>query len=176
MLTISYLNILLLYWNIKNSCPKVVKNHASCVRHCTICSLTFRRVNEYERHLIGKRHLEQLKYTSTPESIFQQYQQDSLKWSENSTIEDIKSVWRDEELSTIGLRYRSTCLHPSSVVKEMQSYTRARIWRYLYDFFGHNSHEIATIIAAVDEEENGHLRIKELFESFESYKILGDIK
>ena len=32
--------------------------------------------------------------------------------------------------------------------------------------------EIATIMAAVDEDVDGHLRVKEVFESFESFKII----
>ena len=38
----------------------IKKNHVSHVRYCDVCSLSFRRTYEYEGHLKGKRHAEQL--------------------------------------------------------------------------------------------------------------------
>jgi hypothetical protein len=39
------------------------------------------------------------------------------------------------------------------------------VWRYCRDALGKGNYtEVATILAAVDSEEDGHLRVKELFE------------
>jgi hypothetical protein len=39
---------------------KIVKNHLSSVRYCDICDLKFKRIVEFEKHIAGKRHQQQV--------------------------------------------------------------------------------------------------------------------
>jgi hypothetical protein len=57
----------------------------------------------------------------------------------------------------------------------LKSYQRARIWRYIRDAMGLSYYsELANILAAADQDIEGHLRVKELFESLESFKVLAN--
>lgn len=156
-------------------CNAVVKNHASCIRNCDICGLQFRKLPEWERHIAGKRHSDQVARSSNPESIWQEFVDGAPHWSADCNVSNIAAVWRDEELSTLEFKYRSTCLHPTPVIGNLKSYTRARVWRYMRDVMGLSHYsELAAIMAAADKDEFGHVRVKELFESLESYKVLAN--
>ena len=73
----------------------------------------------------------------------------------------------------MGLKYRMNSLHPSPVIKNLSPYQRSRIWRYIRDAMGFSFYaEVANIIANVDCNVDGHMRVKEIFESFEVYKVL----
>jgi hypothetical protein len=51
------------------------------------------------------------------------------------------------------------------MMHHLSGHQRARVWRYCRDALGKGNYtEVATILAAVDSEEDGHLRVKELFE------------
>lgn len=42
------------------SSVKIVKNHVSSIRYCDICDLKFKRIVEFEKHIAGKRHQQQV--------------------------------------------------------------------------------------------------------------------
>ena len=80
-------------------------------------------------------------------------------------MSSVSAKWKDEELLTLGLEMRATCLHPHPAVGSLNSYQRARLWRYIRDATGLSYYsELATILAAADNDIEGHLRVKELFE------------
>ena len=87
----------------------------------------------------------------------------------------MEKIWNENELSTLGLKYRMNSLHPSPVIKNLSPYQRARVWRYIRDAMGFSFYtEVANVIANVDCNVDGHLRVKEIFESFEVYKVLAN--
>ena len=152
-----------------------IKNHVSSVRNCDICGIQFRKIPEWERHIAGKRHADTVARFASPENVWEEFVAGAPLWTAGCNVTDVAAVWKDEELSTLEFKYRSTCLHPSPVIGNLKSYTRARVWRYMRDVMGLSHYpELAAIMAAADEDEYGHVRVKELFESLESYKVLAN--
>jgi hypothetical protein len=147
------------------------QQYAKVVRTCEACGLNFRKVLEYEKHVAGRRHREQLAKTPSLEQLWQEFNTGAPNWAIDCTVDDILQIWSDSELSSLGLKYRSTCLHPSPVLSDLSPKQRARVWRYLRDVMGLSYFsEIAAVMAAVDADPAGHLRVKEVFESFETYR------
>lgn len=154
---------------------KPVKNHQSQHRFCDVCGLHFHKILEYEKHLAGKRHQDMLTRTTPLDQLWEEFVTGASEWSQCCNVSMIAPLWKDSELSELGLKYRENTLHPSPVVGKLQPYQRARIWRYIRDALGVNYYnELAAVFAAVDakNETDGHLRVKELFESIESVKII----
>mmetsp|Transcript_30950 Transcript_30950/g.69026 ORF Transcript_30950/g.69026 Transcript_30950/m.69026 type:complete len:405 (+) Transcript_30950:42-1256(+) len=149
----------------------VNQQYAKVVRSCETCDLTFRKVVEYDRHIAGKRHLEQLAKVPSPEQLWKEFSTGAPNWAADCVVGDILPLWSDSELSTLGFKYRSSCLHPSPVLSNLSPKQRARVWRYLRDVMGLSYFsEIAAVMASVDADPAGHLRVKEVFESFETYR------
>jgi hypothetical protein len=154
---------------------KVQKNHASSIRVCHECGITFKKPIEYTRHLAGRVHREQLARTIPPEALWQEYL--LTGWhtsSSNVTMADISPVFTLDELSTLQLKYRENNLHPSPTLSDLRDpRTKARVWRYIRDCMG-QSHfpELALILAAAEQDDAGHIRVKELFESVEVYRCI----
>lgn len=153
-----------------------IKNHVSSIRSCDICGIQFKKVPEYERHMLGKRHADQIKKSGGgPEAIWEEFVLSAPLWAVNCNVTTIAPIWNNEELSTIGLKYRSTCLHPTPVIGNLSPISRARVWRYLRDVMGLSYFpELASILVAADVDDDGHVRVKELFESLESYKVIAN--
>ena len=125
--------------------------------------------------MAGKRHADQVAKFASPESVWDEFTYSAPLWTSACNISDVAAVWRNEELSTLDFKFRSTCLHPSPVIGSLKSYTRARVWRYIRDVMGLSHYpELAAIMVAVDEDDYGHVRVKELFESLESYKVVAN--
>jgi hypothetical protein len=153
------------------------KNHESCQRVCNICNLNFKRISEYKRHIAGRAHLSMVKRNNiTVDEIYQEFQDSAPNWFSTETqANDLIDLWNYDELSSIGLKFRETCLHPTPTIKDLNPYQKTRVWRYIRDVMGVGYYsELASILAAVDNDEFGHIRIKELFESLESYKVISN--
>ena len=153
------------------------KNHISCQRVCNICNLNFKRISEYERHIIGKAHLSMVKRNNiTVDEIYEEYKTSAPNWfSIETEANDLIDLWSYDELSSLGFKYRENCLHASPIIRDLKPHQLSRVWRYLRDVMGVGYYsEMAAIMAAVDDDEFGHLRIKEMFESFESYKSISN--
>lgn len=172
LLTLLFLNIQFLAVRILPS-----KNHVSCQRVCTICNLNFKRISEYERHINGKSHLSMLKRNNiTEEEIYSEFLLSAPNWYHpDIKPKDLIDLWNYDELSTLGLKYRANNLHASPILKVLNPNQKARIYRYIRDIMGVGYYtELASILAAVDNDEFGHIRVKELFESLESYKVISN--
>lgn len=119
----------------------------------------------------GKRHLEQINRIPTPTELWNEFTLNATSWSKDCIIDDILPLWSNDELSTLDFKYRSSCLHPTPTIKVLNPKQKSRVWRYIRDVMGLSYYsEMASIIECVDTDENGHLRIKEVFESFETYR------
>jgi len=113
----------------------------------------------------------------TADEIYQEFQIGAPNWFKETETQakDLIDLWSYDELSTLGLKFRETCLHPSPTIKDLNPYQKSRVWRYIRDVMGVGYYsELASIIAAVDNDEFGHIRVKELFESLESYKVISN--
>lgn len=146
---------------------KPSKNSNAYRSYCAVCNKTFHKLFLYNEHMNGKKHVK--KMSETPlgeEELLCEFKTNAPNWcSSETTSSDVASPWNKSELSTLSLKYRSTTLHPSVMMKDLNNHQKARLWRYCRDALGKGTYtEIATILAAVDREENGHLRVKELFE------------
>lgn len=153
------------------------KNHESCQRVCNICNLNFKRISEYERHINGKAHQSMVKRNSiTEEEIYSEFVSSAPNWSSPEIQpKDLIDLWSYNELGTLGFKYRENCLHPSPIIKNLTPLQKARMWRYIRDVMGVGYYtELSTVFAAIDNDEFGHLRIKEVFESLESYKVIAN--
>jgi hypothetical protein len=149
----------------KNS--KQSKNLNPYLSHCLVCNKTFHKLFLYNEHMHGKKHLKKMSETpKTEEELLEELKTNSPNWfSEDTTSSDVASPWSKSELSSLDLKYRSTTLHPSTMMHDLNGHQKARLWRYCRDALGKGTYtEVATILAAVDSEEDGHLRVKELFE------------
>lgn len=154
--------------------------HPTFHSHCEFCNLDFRVSEAWETHVRGKRHAANVLLWKDPKEVYEEFKVSAPHWAEGCTVEDIAALWdRDKELSSeeLGLRYRpGGTLHPSQMLSKCLPYTRARVWRYLRHAIGpgHTSHysEIATILAYVEAQPEGFLRIKEIFESIESFRVI----
>ena len=115
----------------------------------------------------GKKHLKKMAQTpKTEQELLEEFEMNAPNWfSADVTSKDVASPWSREELSTLELKYRHTTLHPSTMMHDLNGRQKARLWRYCRDALGKGTYsEVATILAAVDSEADGHLRVKELFE------------
>ena len=154
---------------------KAVKNHASPIRACDVCSLTFTKPYQFDEHMSGKRHAENLKKWLSPGQLLEEFTLSAPHWVTGVTADMLAPLWDKEELSSLGLKSRFSTLHPSQMVSQLSPYQKARMWRYLRDRMGVNHYtEVATILAAVDAHKDGHLRVKEVIESFETYAVLAN--
>ena len=57
--------IVAIIWLFSTVGVKIVKNHVSSVRYCELCDLKFKRIIEFERHINGKRHQDQVWQTDS---------------------------------------------------------------------------------------------------------------
>ena len=162
------LSMYLYYASSTTISTKPRKNHISHVRHCEVCALTFKNVPEYERHLAGKSH--KLRLSSVPDDLREEFRLSAPHWAENCNPDDVMTPWKEEELSSLGFKYRSTCLHPGPKLSDLRGKQKARIWRYVRDAIGQGHYkELSTIIAHAETT-----RVKELFESIESFKFVSN--
>ena len=112
--------------NAINFSSKKVINHVSHARSCELCGLTFKRIPEYDAHLLGKRHKDMM-LSSDPVSLWNEFKQSH--WSKDCSPEDVSKPFDINELSSLGLKYRTNCLSPSPTMKNLEAHQRARIWR-----------------------------------------------
>lgn len=154
---------------------KAKKPYRKILQYCEICDVKFHKEKEFVRHIHGKVHAEMLKKTTPIDQLWQEFTAGAPNWAEGCEAKDLLKLWSNEELSTLGLKYRKTCLHPSPTLGDLHPFQKARVWRYLRDAMGFSYYpEIASIMAAVDLDELGHLRVKEVFESFETFKVVAN--
>lgn len=148
-------------------CGKETKNLNPYLNHCVVCNKTFHKVFLYNEHMNGKKHAKKKSQTPKTEvELLEELRVNASNWySDDMKSCDVASPWNKDELSTLGLKYRHTTLHPSTMVHHLNCRQKARLWRYTRDALGNGNYtEVATILSAVDSEEDGHLRVKELFE------------
>lgn len=161
----------------------VLKNHVNHHKVCKVCGLTFTKPGPWEDHINGKRHAEALKSYVEPTVLFEEFKRTAPSWTlpQNQlivdemelTADDVAITWNNKELTSLRLKSRESTLHPSLMISQCSPYQKARIWRYLRQAMGKDHYtELTSIVHEVDVVTQGKVRVKEIFESFETYKIL----
>jgi SAM-dependent methyltransferase len=149
--------------------------------YCTTCAVGFNKQNNYQEHMTGRKHH---RVQSERASAYQDFLEDAPTWiddihdadnnnNNNHTLLDVHTYWRDSELSTFP--HRLSCIDQSLTLKTIDPFLRGRFWRYLRDSFGKHFPEFASIFHHMSLSNPQYLRVKELFETLEAFKITSSI-
>jgi hypothetical protein len=144
--------------------------------YCTTCGVGFKKQKNLHQHINGRTHQ---RVESERASAWLDFCTDVPTWTRNDNkdddgmILDVHTQWAYSELSAFP--HRSSCIHPSATIETIGPHLRARFWRYLRDSFGQHYSEFAPIFHEVSLSSPRHLRVKELFESLETFKLTSSI-
>lgn len=139
---------------------------------CVDCGVPFSKERNFKEHLRGKSHLRTVADQTT---VWEDFKNSAPAWAdEKDPTIDVLTAWGSSDLSNFPSR--ATCLHPSFTISKLSSSHRARFYRYLRDEFGEHYPEFTSIFYHMDTSLNRRfLRVKELFESLESFKVISSL-
>uniref|UniRef100_A0A7S4EJT3 C2H2-type domain-containing protein n=1 Tax=Pseudo-nitzschia australis TaxID=44445 RepID=A0A7S4EJT3_9STRA len=86
---------------------------------------------------------------------------------------DVRSSWKKTEFKDFP--HRSSCIDHSLLISTLSPQLRARFWRYLRDTFGDHYPELASIFHHASVHYPQYMRVKELFENLEAFRIVSRI-
>jgi SAM-dependent methyltransferase len=155
--------------------------------YCTTCAVGFSRKSNYQEHMAGRTHE---RVVSEQASVWHNFITETPSWaaiSSNVTMADdgmnnkhgtassvdVHTFWRDSELSDFP--HRNSCIDPVWTIDTISPQLRGRFWRYLRDSFGKYYPELPSIFHHVSLHHPRYLRVKELFETLEAFKIVSSI-
>mmetsp|Transcript_3575 Transcript_3575/g.6537 ORF Transcript_3575/g.6537 Transcript_3575/m.6537 type:complete len:436 (-) Transcript_3575:652-1959(-) len=152
--------------------------------YCASCAVGFAKQKNYQEHMTGRKHQ---RVESERASAWQDFLADAPSWAndndnkddnDNATATvldqlDVHTYWRESELSTFP--HRVSCIDQSLTLATISPHHRARFWRYLRDTFGQHYPELASIFHHVSLSSPRYLRVKELFETLEAFRIASSI-
>jgi SAM-dependent methyltransferase len=149
--------------------------------YCATCGVGFKKQKNFQQHIHGRTHQ---RVESERVSAWLDFCTDVPTWTNNSNdddkdkdddgvILDVYTQWAYSELDDFP--HRSSCIHPSATIESIGPKLRARFWRYLRDSFGQHYSEFAPIFHEVSLSSPRYLRVKELFESLETFKLTSSI-
>ena len=142
--------------------------------YCKVCAVGFGKEKNYRQHIAGRKHKQ---IEADQASAWRDYVSDCPTWAgrNEGTSQgdiDVETQWRDSELE--GFPHDHSCIQTSLTVGDLSPGLRARFWRYLHDTFVHFA-ELPQIFHHVSLQTQQYLRVKELFETCEAFKLIGDI-
>ena len=145
--------------------------------YCATCGVGFKKQKNFQQHIDGRTHQ---RVESERASAWLDFCTDVPTWTNSNdkdkaedAILDVHTQWAYSELSNFP--HRSSCIHPSATIESIGPQLRARFWRYLRDSFGKHYSEFAPIFHEVSLSSPRYLRVKELFESLETFKLTSSI-
>lgn len=144
--------------------------------YCKVCAVGFGKEKNYRQHIAGRKHKQM---EADQASALGNYVSDCPTWAsagKEGTSQgdiDVETQWRDSELEEFP--HDHSCIQTSLTVEHLSPRLRARFWRYLHDSFGVHFAELPGILHHVSLHSPQYLRVKELFETCESFKLIGDI-
>ena len=156
---------------------------------CDDCGVGFKKKKNWEQHRAGKKHAKVVAekasswdhfVTSAPTWATNNESSSSLSSplvsSETALSIDVATAWSVlDDLDKFPTRH-SGMLDPSATVASISPAQRGRFYRYLIDNFGVHYPELPSIFHHVDASGCGRfLRVKELFESLEAFKVLSSV-
>ena len=157
--------------------------------YCNKCAVGFKKQKNFQQHVLGKKHC---RVVDEWASAREDYALDAPTWchhnndhdDDNIDIDididiDVCTPWNKSEMQNFP--HRHSCIDPSLKISTLTPPLRARFWRYLRDEFGEHYPELASILHRVSVEGNGkckgaqYMRVKELFESLEAFRIVSSV-
>jgi len=157
--------------------PQHVKDNLDVYGHayyCKVCAVGFGKLKNYRQHVVGRKHQE---IEAEQARAWRYYVSDCPTWVDNEETSegdvDVKTQWRDSELEAFPHDF--SCIQTSLTVADLSPKLRARFWRYLHDAFGRHFAALPRIFHHVSLHSPQYLRVKELFETCEVFKIIGDV-
>jgi len=136
---------------------------------CEVCKCGFRKPLDLQQHMAGQRHSRNVLSQEKAWSMFCTQAPSWANGQDKMTV-DVISTWNDAEIDSFPMG--STRLHPSTMVGSLSPLLKGRFWRYITDRFGSHYPEIAAILHQVDCDAPECLRLKEIFESIESFRVI----
>lgn len=162
--------------------PQEIQDSLTITGHkyyCTLCAVGFAKQKNYHEHINGKKHL---RVESERASAWEDFLADAPSWEscaneqadvDTAIVLDVHTSWRDSEFSDYP--HGQSCMDPAFTLDTISPHLRARFWRYLRDSFGKHYPELASIFHHVSLSSPRYLRVKELFETLEAFKIVSGI-
>lgn len=161
--------------------PQHVKDNLDKYGHtyyCKVCAVGFGKEKNYRQHIAGRRHKQM---AADQANAWRDYVSDCPTWADTCSNEgttsqgdiDVETQWRDSELEEFP--HDHSCIQTSLTISDLKPRLRARIWRYLKDSFGIHFPEMPRIFHHVSLHSPKYLRVKELFETCDSFKLIGGI-
>jgi len=142
--------------------------------YCKVCAVGFSKEKNYRQHTAGKRH-QQIEAEQT--TAWQDFVADCPTWVEKEETNkggvDVITQWRNSELASFP--HDHSCIQTSLTVLDLSPMQRARFWRYLRDSFGKHFAELPQIFHHISLHSPQYLRVKEIFETCEAFKLIGDM-
>mmetsp|Transcript_98322 Transcript_98322/g.194833 ORF Transcript_98322/g.194833 Transcript_98322/m.194833 type:complete len:488 (+) Transcript_98322:63-1526(+) len=138
---------------------------------CEVCKCGFAKRAKLQQHLAGQRHRNNVHSQDGAWSLFCSQAPRWAEGQDNTTL-DVISAWHDAEIGSFPMG--ATRLNPSTMVGHLSPMLRGRFWRYLTDRFGQYYPEVAAILHQVDCDAPECLRLKEMFESIEAYRVISN--
>jgi hypothetical protein len=161
---------------------------------CELCNAAFGKLKNYDQHLQGKQHRTN---AAAVEDIWERFMACSGLWlsaeaesaegtegsdehggrtysAENQTLAqmDVVKAWNPGELEAFPMRASGEgCMSPATRFQDLSLYMKARLLKYVSELMPYYP-ELPNIVARMAVSSPQHLRVKELFESFEAFKLL----
>jgi len=161
---------------------------------CELCNCAFGKLKNFEQHVEGKQHRTN---AAAVDDIWSRFKSCARIWlsAEEGAAEgsedideegvrsysvagqtlglmDIVKAFNAEELQAFPMRASGDgCMSPATRFQDLSLYMRARLLKYVSELMPYYP-ELPTIVVQMSATNPQHLRVKELFESFEAFKLL----
>jgi SAM-dependent methyltransferase len=154
---------------------------------CVLCNCAFGKLKNFEQHVAGKQHSSN---SAAIDDIWTSFKTCADTWgaaggvealdreggrmyvvnNETVTIMDVVKAWNEQELMLFPMRTGAAgrCMSPSTTFTDLPLYLKARLWKYTSELMPYYP-ELPLIVSGMDPRL---LRVKELFESFEAFKMI----
>ena len=142
--------------------------------YCKACAVGFSKEKNYRQHVAGRKHHQ---IQAEEATAWQDFVADCPTWlDDEQTVQgtvDVKTQWRESEFAAFP--HDHSCIQTSLTILDLSLMQRARFWRYLRDSFGRHFAELPQIFHHMSLHSPQYLRVKELFETCEAFKLIGDL-
>ena len=161
---------------------------------CMLCNCAFGKLKNFDEHINGKQHkinsavigstwisfqncsdIWQLGGKGTPGGVEGKDVDSSRTFSvggESVALMDVVKAWSSEELQIFPMRASGEgCMSPATQFQDLSLLQKARLHKYISELMPYYP-ELPCIMADMAAKSPQHFRVKELFESFEAFKLL----
>lgn len=161
---------------------------------CELCNCVFGKLKNFEQHMEGKQHRTN---AAAVDDIWSRFKScagiwlsaeegaaegsegidgEGVRWysagSQTLGLIDVVKAFNAEELQAFPMRAGGDgCMSPATRFQDLSLYMRARLLKYVSELMPYYP-ELPKIVVQMSTTNPQHLRVKELFESFEAFKLL----